>query len=142
MCTGLPKDSTEIADCDAVVIALKCRSTPAAEAVRDCTEAFRWLLAVGAKQLYYKYCSTFDSTREGNIGPVMDAALSELGEKYTILCPALPVNGRTVKNGRLFVGGVPLTSAEYLNATKKRIDELIVLLLEVIGNDVKVFRLR
>lgn len=108
MCTGLPKDSTEIADCDAVVIALKCRSTPAAEAVRDCTEAFRWLLAVGAKQLYYKYCSTFDSTREGNIGPVMDAALSELGEKYTILCPALPVNGRTVKNGRLFVGGVPL----------------------------------
>ena len=67
MCTGLPKDSTEIADCDAVVIALKCRSTPAAEAVRDCTEAFRWLLAVGAKQLYYKYCSTFDSTREGNI---------------------------------------------------------------------------
>lgn len=108
MCTGIPETAEQISDCDAVVIALKCRSTPAAEAVRETAEAFRWLHSVGAKQLYYKYCSTFDSTREGNIGPVMDAALAETGEKYTVLCPALPVNGRTVRNGRLFVDGVPL----------------------------------
>lgn len=106
--TGLPESSDDIGGCDAVVVALKCRSTPASEAVRDCTEAFKWLLRAGAQKLYYKYCSTFDSTREGNIGPVMDSALNEFGERYTILCPALPVNGRTVKNGQLYVGGVPL----------------------------------
>lgn len=106
--TGLPEADKDIGGCEAVVVALKCRSTPAPEAVRDCIEAFRWLQEAGAQKLYYKYCSTFDSTRRGNIGPVMDSALNEFGEKYTILCPALPVNGRTVKNGRLYVDGVPL----------------------------------
>lgn len=115
MCTGVPEGELWPSDCDALVIALKCRSTPAQEAVRDCTEAFKWLLAAGAGQLYYKYCSTFDSTPEGNIGPVLDAALELLGEKYTLLCPSLPVNGRTVHNGRLYVDGVPLAMTHMKN---------------------------
>ena len=65
--------------------------------------AFTWLKEQGAQHLYFKYCSTFDSTKEGNIGPVVDAMLEAFGEKYTILCPALPVNKRTVENGILYV---------------------------------------
>lgn len=96
---------------EALVIALKCRSIPAHEAVEQVTQAARWLLRQGAEHLYYKYCSTFDSTPEGNIGPVTDALLELLDAPYTLLCPALPINGRTVRGGVLYVNGVPLADS-------------------------------
>lgn len=88
----------------ALVISLKSRSNPAVEAVAQTLEALDWLKANGATQFYFKYCSTFDSTAKGNIGPVTDALLTELGEDFTVISPALPVNGRTIFNGYLFVG--------------------------------------
>ena len=72
-------------ECDAVVIALKSRSAPAGQAVSESLEAFRWLERAGAQKLYFKYCSTFDSTPAGNIGPVADRMLEELGQPYTLL---------------------------------------------------------
>ncbi|MFN3297113.1 3-oxo-tetronate kinase, partial [Caldimonas sp.] len=89
---------------DAVVVALKSRTIPAAQAVADSLAALRWLQAAGAKQFYFKYCSTFDSTPAGNIGPVTEALLEALGSDFTIACPAFPENGRTVFRGHLFVG--------------------------------------
>ncbi|MCE8017612.1 four-carbon acid sugar kinase family protein [Halomonas sp. MCCC 1A17488] len=89
---------------DAVVIALKSRSCPPAEAVRDSLRALEWLRAEGARQLYFKYCSTFDSTDEGNIGPVSEAVLERLEAPFTVMVPAFPANGRTVYQGHLFVG--------------------------------------
>ena len=95
-------------DTRAVVIALKTRSIEAAEAVRQSLAAVRWLLEQGAEKIYFKYCSTFDSTDKGNIGPVTDSLMELMDEPYTVLCPALPVNGRTVKDGILYVNGIPL----------------------------------
>nr|WP_294867221.1 3-oxo-tetronate kinase [uncultured Pseudogulbenkiania sp.] len=91
-------------EADAVVVALKSRTNPADEAVRDSLAALEWLRAGGARQFYFKYCSTFDSTAEGNIGPVTEALLQALGSDFTIACPAFPENGRTVFRGHLFVG--------------------------------------
>ncbi len=105
------RDYSPAEDAEAVVIALKCRSIPAGEAVEQTTEACRWLLARGARHIYYKYCSTFDSTPAGNIGPVTDALMELCGTAYTVLCPALPVNGRTVRDGVLYVNGVPLAES-------------------------------
>jgi len=99
---GIPKEEIEI-NADAVVISLKSRSCPVGEAINDSVAALKWLQANGCQQFYFKYCSTFDSTADGNIGPVTDALLAELGEDFTMVCPALPVNGRTVYNGHLFV---------------------------------------
>lgn len=96
---------------EAVVIALKCRSIPADEAVRQTDAAFKWLHEHQAKTLYYKYCSTFDSTAAGNIGPVLDHLLERYNIPYTILCPALPINQRIVKDGLLYVCGVPLAES-------------------------------
>jgi len=90
---------------DAVVVALKSRSAPAAEARADALRALAWLRARGARQVQFKYCSTFDSTREGNIGSVADALMDALGADFTVAVPALPVNGRTQYMGHLFVGG-------------------------------------
>ncbi|WP_278185081.1 four-carbon acid sugar kinase family protein, partial [Raoultella planticola] len=92
---------------EAVVISLKTRSCPAEMAVSQSLAALRWLQAQGCQQFYFKYCSTFDSTAQGNIGPVLDALLAELGETRTVISPALPVNGRTVYQGYLFVGAHP-----------------------------------
>lgn len=91
-------------DADAVVVALKTRTTPAADAVRESLAALRWLQAAGMRQCYFKYCSTFDSTPAGNIGPVAEALMDALGARFTIACPAFPENGRTVFRGHLFVG--------------------------------------
>ncbi|WP_085992118.1 3-oxo-tetronate kinase [Oceanobacillus senegalensis] len=104
---GVP-DSDEIPQAEVCVIALKTRTQDTKEAVKDSLEAISWLKEKGAQQFYVKYCSTFDSTPEGNIGPICDAVMEELDVPYTILCPALPVNGRTVKDGCLYVNGVPL----------------------------------
>jgi len=99
---GIPTEPVDV-DTDAVVISLKSRSCPVDEAVSASVASLKWLQSQGCQQFYFKYCSTFDSTSKGNIGPVTDALLSELGESFTLVCPALPVNGRTVYNGHLFV---------------------------------------
>ncbi len=102
---GLPADGMPApADADAVVIALKSRSIPASEAVAQSRAALAWLRRAGARQVFFKYCSTFDSTDDGNIGPVADALMDDLGAAITIANPAFPLNGRTVFFGHLFVG--------------------------------------
>ena len=96
---------------DAVVVALKSRTLPAAQAVAMSLDALRWLRDEGAQQIYFKYCSTFDSTDAGNIGPVADALADALGADFTIACPALPANRRTVYLGHLFVGDALLSDS-------------------------------
>lgn len=99
---------------DALVVALKSRTIAAAEAVAQSLDALRWLQAQGVEQVYFKYCSTFDSTPQGNIGPVTDALLDALhgpGQGFTIACPAFPENGRSVYKGHLFVGDVLLSDS-------------------------------
>jgi uncharacterized protein YgbK (DUF1537 family) len=91
-------------EADAIVVALKSRTAPVAEAVAESLAAAEALLAAGAKQLFFKYCSTFDSTDAGNIGPVADALLKRLGSGFAIACPAFPANGRSIYQGHLFVG--------------------------------------
>ena len=102
-------------EADAVVVALKSRTIPAAEAVAQSLAACRWLKAHGAKQIFFKYCSTFDSTDQGNIGPVADALLAELKADFTIACPAFPENGRTIYLGHLFVGTELLSDSAMKN---------------------------
>jgi uncharacterized protein YgbK (DUF1537 family) len=94
----------ELPEADAVVIALKSRTIPAGDAVAQSLAAAEALLAAGAKQLLFKYCSTFDSTDEGNIGPVADALLKRLGAGFALACPAFPANGRSIYQGHLFAG--------------------------------------
>lgn len=106
LCNEIPKKFEQKPD--AIVIALKSRTIPANEAVQQSINAFKWLKSKGAEQIYFKYCATFDSTEKGNIGPVTDAVLNEFGLDYTVVCPALPVNGRTVHDGILYVNGIPL----------------------------------
>ena len=101
---GVPDDETETGDAEAVVVALKSRTVPPDEAVACSLQALSWLRTRGASQIHFKYCSTFDSTNDGNIGPVADALLEALGVDFTIACPAFPTNGRTVYKGHLFVG--------------------------------------
>jgi uncharacterized protein YgbK (DUF1537 family) len=99
---GVP-DSNAAPEIEAGVISLKTRSIPAAEAVAQSLEALAWLQAQGCRQFVFKYCSTFDSTPEGNIGPVGEALANALGVKGVIACPAFPAAGRTVYQGHLFV---------------------------------------
>ena len=97
-----------IAETDAVVIALKSRSIPSADAVEVSLKALQVLHCLGAERVFFKYCSTFDSTATGNIGPVAEALASALHQSSVWYCPAFPENGRTVYCGYLFVNGVPL----------------------------------
>lgn len=99
------------ADVDAIVISLKSRSCAVEQAVADSLASLERLQQLGCDRFFFKYCSTFDSTAEGNIGPVTDALLKALDEKFTVICPALPVNGRTVCHGNLFVNGQPLNES-------------------------------
>lgn len=103
------------ADIDAVVVALKSRTTAPAEAVAQSLEALRWLQAQGAQQIYFKYCSTFDSTAQGNIGPVTEALMDALQTDFTIATPAFPDNKRSVFKGYLFVGDVLLSESGMQN---------------------------
>ena len=96
---GIPEKAEIPEEIQAVVVALKSRTQETTQAVYEALEAIKWLEKSGVEQFYFKYCSTFDSTKQGNIGPVTDAILEYLKVKYTILCPALPVNGRTVRGG-------------------------------------------
>ena len=102
-------------DAEAVVISHKSRSCPVQDAIAETQASLQWLLKHNCQQIYFKYCSTFDSSKEGNIGPVADALMETLGEKFTIFSPALPVNGRTVYKGYLFVGDVLLEESGMRN---------------------------
>lgn len=108
---GVPDASDPAPDADAVVVALKSRTAPVAEAVRQSLDALHWLQAAGCRQFFHKYCSTFDSTDEGNIGPVADALIEALGCGFALACPAFPANGRTVYQGHLFVGHALLSES-------------------------------
>lgn len=99
----VPDADADLPATDAVVIALKTRTVPATEAVRTSLAALEWLQSRDVDRVYFKYCSTFDSTDDGNIGPVTDALLSRLGESTTVVCPASPEHGRTMYRGHLFV---------------------------------------
>jgi uncharacterized protein YgbK (DUF1537 family) len=111
---GVP-DGPPPADVDAVVIALKSRTSPVDDAVAESLAALRWLREAGCRQFYFKYCSTFDSTPRGNIGPVAEALMRALDTDFTIACPALPANGRTIYQGYLFVGDVLLSESGMRN---------------------------
>jgi uncharacterized protein YgbK (DUF1537 family) len=111
---GVPQQPLA-ADVDAVVVALKSRTIPAAEAIAQSLEALQWLQAQGAQQIYFKYCSTFDSTPDGNIGPVTEALMDALKCDFTIATPAFPDNGRTVFKGYLFAGNVLLNESGMQN---------------------------
>jgi uncharacterized protein YgbK (DUF1537 family) len=110
---GVP--TNPLPDVDAIVISLKSRSIAPADAVAQSLAAHRALHDAGAERIIFKYCSTFDSTPEGNIGPVTDALMHATGADITVVSPALPVNGRTVYNGYLFVNGVPLDESGMRN---------------------------
>jgi uncharacterized protein YgbK (DUF1537 family) len=108
---GVPRGADVAEGADAVVVALKSRTIPAVDAIAQSLEALDWLRGSGARQIYFKYCSTFDSTDAGNIGPVAETLLDALGAKFTIACPAFPVNKRTIYLGHLFVGDVLLSDS-------------------------------
>lgn len=108
---GLPESLADFGDAEAVVVALKSRTIPAAEAVAQSLAAARLLQQAGSAQIFFKYCSTFDSTDQGNIGPVTEALMALLQVSFTIACPAFPANGRRVYRGHLFVGDALLSDS-------------------------------
>jgi len=108
---GVPADDVAIPEVDAVVVSLKSRSIEAGQAVAKARAADRWLRGRGASHVLFKICSTFDSTDAGNIGPVMDALRADCGERIVLVTPAFPGTGRTVYQGHLFVGAVPLNES-------------------------------
>lgn len=112
---GIPGKKVADKSVQGIVIALKTRNVKKEQAVEASLEAFEWLREQGARIFYFKYCSTFDSTEDGNIGPVIDAVLEKMGIGYTVLCPSLPVNGRTLTEGRLYVNGVLLEESHMKN---------------------------
>jgi uncharacterized protein YgbK (DUF1537 family) len=112
---GVPDPAVALDDVDAIVVALKSRTIPAGEAVALSLQALDELKRRGCKQFFFKYCSTFDSTDSGNIGPVADALLDALGSDFTIFCPAFPANARAIFNGYLFVGPVLLSESGMRN---------------------------
>ena len=101
---GVPRKALKVPEADCIIVALKSRSNPATEAVTISLAALDWLRQQGARQFYFKYCSTFDSTDKGNIGPVADAMLDAIGAEFTVFNPSFPTNKRTVYKGYLFVG--------------------------------------
>ncbi len=106
---GVPAKGTIPDDVDAVVVALKTRSIAARDAIAESLDALKALQMAGCVRFFFKYCSTFDSTDKGNIGPVGDALLDALGGKQAIYCPAFPENARTIFFGHLFVGDLLLS---------------------------------
>lgn len=111
---GVPEGPLD-ADVDAVVVALKSRTIAPADAIAQSLDALRWLQSQGAQQIYFKYCSTFDSTAQGNIGPVTEALMDAMGCDFTIATPAFPDNKRTVFKGYLFAGDVLLNESGMQN---------------------------
>ncbi len=137
---GAPRVDDPAPDADAVIVALKSRTAPVEQAVRESLAALRWLLGAGVKQVFFKYCSTFDSTDRGNIGPVGDALIAALGCGFALACPAFPANGRSVYQGHLFVGSnllnesgmehhplTPMTDANLVRALGRQTDGTVAL---------------
>ncbi|WP_299369391.1 3-oxo-tetronate kinase [uncultured Tateyamaria sp.] len=120
------------------VIALKSRTAPQAEAIADARAALAWLQTAGAERFFWKYCSTFDSTAEGNIGPVAEALMADIGTDQTIYCPAFPENGRSIYMGNLFVGEQPLSESPMKDhpLTPMRDSNLMRLLTPQVRRDV------
>jgi len=108
---GVPSDDLALPEVDAVVVSLKSRSIEAELAVSRSRAAETWLRGRGAAHVLFKICSTFDSTDKGNIGPVMDALRADSGDRIVLVTPAFPETGRTVYQGNLFVGSVPLNES-------------------------------
>jgi uncharacterized protein YgbK (DUF1537 family) len=108
---GVPEAGAPVPEADAIIVALKSRTAPVRQAVGESLAALAWLKSAGCSQFFFKYCSTFDSTEAGNIGPVADALVEALGCGFALACPAFPVNGRSVYMGHLFVGGVLLNES-------------------------------
>ncbi len=108
---GTPALDDPVPEADAIVVAIKSRTAPLAWAVDQSLLALNWLRKAGARQYFFKYCSTFDSTDEGNIGPVADALIQALDCGFSLHCPAFPTNGRGVYLGHLFVGGALLNES-------------------------------
>ena len=108
---GVPSDDFPLPDVDAVVVSLKSRSIAASDAVTRSRAAEKWLRGRGADHVLFKICSTFDSTDAGNIGPVMDALRADSGDTIVLVTPSFPDTGRTVYQGNLFVGSVPLNES-------------------------------
>jgi uncharacterized protein YgbK (DUF1537 family) len=108
---GVPSDELKLPDVDAVVVSLKSRSIEAGLAVSRSRAAEKWLRGRGADHVLFKICSTFDSTDDGNIGPVMDALRGDSADRIVLVTPAFPETGRTVYQGNLFVGSVPLNES-------------------------------
>ena len=108
---GVPPDDLKLPEVDAVVVSLKSRSIEADLAVTRSRAAETWLRGRGASHVLFKICSTFDSTDAGNIGPVMDALRADSGDAIVLVTPAFPETGRTVYQGNLFVGSVPLNES-------------------------------
>ncbi len=137
---GVPSGAglRDLADAEAVVVALKSRTCPVHEAVKESLAALSWLKGLGAKQIFFKYCSTFDSTDVGNIGPVADSLAEALHTDFAIACPAFPTTGRTIYKGYLFVGDVllsesslkdhpltPMRDANLVRVLSRQTDELV-----------------
>jgi uncharacterized protein YgbK (DUF1537 family) len=108
---GVPGEADSVPEADAIVVALKSRTAPVAQAVSESLAALAWLRRAGCRQFFFKYCSTFDSTERGNIGPVADALVAALGCGFALACPAFPTNRRTVYQGHLFVGSALLNES-------------------------------
>ncbi|HTI79626.1 MAG TPA: 3-oxo-tetronate kinase [Acetobacteraceae bacterium] len=108
---GVPQPGAVAPDADAVVVALKSRTAPVRQAVEESLTALTWLRGIGCEQFFFKYCSTFDSTDQGNIGPVADALIKALDCGFALACPAFPANARSVYQGHLFVGSVLLNES-------------------------------
>ncbi|MFL9886635.1 four-carbon acid sugar kinase family protein [Paraburkholderia agricolaris] len=143
---GVPA-SSDVVEADALVVALKSRTIPAADAVAQSLAALDWLRAQGCRQFFFKYCSTFDSTDAGNIGPVTDALLDAVSVEsdataFTIACPAFPENGRTIYRGYLFVGDTLLNESGMENRplTPMRDANLVRVLQRQTGSKVGLVR--
>lgn len=136
---GIPNEKATVPEADAIVIALKSRTNPVAEAVAQSRTALKWLQKAGCRQFFFKYCSTFDSTDDGNIGPVTDALMADLGTDFTIACPAFPETGRTIFKGHLFVGDQLLSDSSMRNhpLTPMRDSNLVSVLQRQTKNKVK-----
>lgn len=108
---GVPSADLALPEVDAVVVSLKSRSIESSLAVSRSRDAEKWMRQRGARHVLFKICSTFDSTDAGNIGPVMDALRADSGDAIVLVTPAFPETGRTVYQGNLFVGSVPLNES-------------------------------
>lgn len=139
---GVPKDYFELDEnTEVVVIALKTRSVSQKEAISQVNQAFEFFKKIGTKMIYFKYGSTFDSTADGNIGPVLDNLLEEMNLKYTLISPALPINDRKVEDGILYVDGLPIDQTHMRFHPLNPMDESDLAVLMERQSKYKVFKL-